>query len=31
LAGIVKRVDADAVSGALFDPATLADTKGLLA
>jgi [acyl-carrier-protein] S-malonyltransferase len=31
LAGIVKRVDADAVSGALFDPATLADTKRLLA
>jgi [acyl-carrier-protein] S-malonyltransferase len=31
LAGIVKRVDAEAVSGALFDPATLADVKGLLA
>jgi [acyl-carrier-protein] S-malonyltransferase len=31
LAGIVKRVDAEAVSGALFDPATLADAKGLLA
>ena len=31
LAGIVKRVDAEAVSGALFDPATLADMKGLLA
>ena len=31
LAGIVKRVDADAVSGALFDPASLADVKGLLA
>jgi [acyl-carrier-protein] S-malonyltransferase len=31
LAGIVKRVDAEAVSGALFDPASLADLKGLLA
>ena len=30
LAGIVKRVDAEAVSGALFDPASLADLKGLL-
>ena len=31
LAGIVKRVDAEAVSGALFDRASLADVKGLLA
>ncbi len=31
LAGIVKRVDADAVAGALFDPASLAELKGLLA
>jgi [acyl-carrier-protein] S-malonyltransferase len=31
LAGIVKRVDAEAVSGALFDPASLVDVKGLLA
>ena len=31
LAGIVKRVDADAVSGALIDPASLAELKGLLA
>ncbi|MEO8806290.1 MAG: ACP S-malonyltransferase [Burkholderiaceae bacterium] len=31
LAGIVKRVDAEAVSGALIDPASLADLKGLLA
>lgn len=31
LAGIVKRVDAEAVSGAVFDPASLADVKGLLA
>ena len=31
LAGIVKRVDAEAVSGALVDPASLADLKGLLA
>ena len=31
LAGMVKRIDADAVSGALFDPATLADMKALLA
>ena len=30
LAGMVKRIDADAVSGALFDPATLADMKALL-
>jgi [acyl-carrier-protein] S-malonyltransferase len=31
LAGIVKRVDAGAVSGAVYDPATLAETKGALA
>jgi [acyl-carrier-protein] S-malonyltransferase len=31
LAGLVKRIDADAVSGAVFDPASLADTKELLA
>ena len=31
LAGIVKRVDAEAVSGALFDPTSLAEMKGLLA
>ncbi len=31
LAGMVKRIDADAISGAVFDPATLADVKGLLA
>ncbi|HWI12015.1 MAG TPA: ACP S-malonyltransferase [Burkholderiaceae bacterium] len=31
LAGMVKRIDADAVSAALLDPATLADVKGLLA
>ena len=31
LAGMVKRIDAEAVSGALFDPATLADMKLLLA
>ena len=31
LAGMVKRIDADAVSGALFDPASLAEVKGLLA
>ncbi len=31
LAGMVKRIDADAVSGALLDPATLADVKGMLA
>jgi [acyl-carrier-protein] S-malonyltransferase len=31
LAGIVKRVDAEAVSGALVDPASLSDLKGLLA
>ncbi len=31
LAGTVRRIDAEAVTGALFDPATLADIKGLLA
>jgi [acyl-carrier-protein] S-malonyltransferase len=31
LAGMVKRIDADAVTGTVFDPASLADAKGLLA
>ena len=31
LAGMVKRIDAEAVSGAIFDPASLAEVKGLLA
>jgi len=31
LAGMVRRIDGDAISGAVFDPATLADVKGLLA
>ncbi len=31
LAGMVKRIDADLVSGAIFDPASLAETRGLLA
>jgi len=31
LAGMVKRIDADLVSGAVFDPASLRDTLGLLA
>ena len=31
LAGMVKRIDADLVSGAIFDPASLRDTLGLLA
>ena len=31
LAGMVKRIDAEAQSGALFDPASLAEVKGLLA
>src|SRR5664279_5085523 len=30
LAGMVKRIDADAVSAAVFDPASLADAKTLL-
>jgi [acyl-carrier-protein] S-malonyltransferase len=31
LAGMVKRIDPEAVAGNVFDPASLADTKGLLA
>ncbi len=31
LAGMVKRIDADAVSGAVFDPASLIEMRGLLA
>jgi len=31
LSGMVKRIDAQIVSGALFDPASLADVRGLLA
>ena len=31
LAGLVKRIDADALSGAVFDPASLADVRGMLA
>jgi [acyl-carrier-protein] S-malonyltransferase len=31
LAGMVKRIDADMQSGALFDPASLGEVKGLLA
>ncbi len=31
LAGMVKRIDADAISAALLDPASLADVRGLLA
>ncbi|MEY2892500.1 MAG: hypothetical protein RJA98_2408 [Pseudomonadota bacterium] len=31
LAGMVKRIDAEAVTATVFDPATLADVKGLLA
>ena len=31
LAGMVKRIDADAVSGAVFDPASLAEIRGMLA
>jgi [acyl-carrier-protein] S-malonyltransferase len=30
LAGMVKRIDAELVSGAVFDPASLAEAKGLL-
>ena len=30
LAGMVKRIEADAVSAAVYDPTTLADAKGLL-
>lgn len=31
LAGMVKRIDADAISATVFDPASLADAKGLVA
>ncbi|HVE53412.1 MAG TPA: ACP S-malonyltransferase [Ramlibacter sp.] len=31
LAGLVKRIDANLVSGAVYDPASLAEAKGLLA
>ena len=31
LAGMVKRIDAEAISAALFDPASLADVRGVLA
>jgi [acyl-carrier-protein] S-malonyltransferase len=31
LAGMVKRIDADAISATVLDPATMADVKGLLA
>ena len=31
LAGMVKRIDAEALSAAVFDPASLAEVKGLLA
>ncbi len=31
LAGMVKRIDAEALSGAIFDPASLAEVKGMLA
>ena len=31
LAGMVKRIEADAVSAAMYDPASLAEAKGLLA
>jgi [acyl-carrier-protein] S-malonyltransferase len=31
LAGMAKRIDADLVSASLYDPATLAEVKGLLA
>jgi [acyl-carrier-protein] S-malonyltransferase len=31
LAGMVKRIDAELASATLFDPASLADVKGLLA
>ena len=31
LAGMVKRIDAELVTGSVFDPASLADMKGLLA
>jgi [acyl-carrier-protein] S-malonyltransferase len=31
LAGMVKRIDAEAVSSSLFDPASLAEVRGMLA
>ena len=31
LAGMVKRIDAEALSGAVFDPASLAEARGMLA
>lgn len=31
LAGLVRRIDADAVGAAMFDPASLAEVKGMLA
>ena len=31
LAGMVKRIDGELASGAIFDPASLAETKGVLA
>jgi [acyl-carrier-protein] S-malonyltransferase len=31
LAGMVKRIDAQAASGAIYDPATLAEAKTLIA
>jgi [acyl-carrier-protein] S-malonyltransferase len=31
LAGMVKRIDPEANSGALFDPASMADVRGVLA
>jgi len=31
LAGMVKRIDGELLSGAVFDPASLAETRGLLA
>jgi len=30
LAGMVKRIDAEAISAALFDPASMNDVKGML-
>jgi [acyl-carrier-protein] S-malonyltransferase len=31
LSGMVKRIDADVTTAAIYDPATLNDAKGLLA
>ena len=31
LAGMAKRIDAELVSATIFDPASLAEVKGLLA